>query len=217
MDYNAAQKVDYFIANSEHVAKRIKKYYGRESTVIYPGVSIGKFSPSNKAGKYYLVLGRQVAYKRLDLAVDAFNELGLPLVVAGTGEEIGRQKLRSKDNIKYLGRVPDAKLNELYAGAKAVIFPGEEDFGIVPVEAQAAGRPVIAYGKGGVLETVVDGQTGLLFKNQTAQALIGAVKKCEQMTFSPAVCRKQAVQFDEAVFMKNIKKFVTTHQKKREK
>lgn len=217
MDYKAAQKVDYYIANSRHVAARIKKYYHRDSTVIYPGVSIDKFKPSNKEGEYYLVVGRQVAYKRLDLAVDAFNELGLPLIVAGAGEEIAKQKQRSKANISFLGRVSDEELIRLYAGAKAVLFPGEEDFGIVPVEAMASGRPVIAYGKGGVLETVVDGKTGIIFNDQTAAGLIEAVKKCEGMKFDAGECRTQAEKFDEKVFKQKIKKFVDSHLEKREK
>lgn len=208
MDYRAAQKVDFYIANSRNVATRIQKYYHRDSVVIYPGVAVKNFKVSGEPGRYYLVLGRQVAYKRLDLAVDAFNDLGLPLVVAGTGEDIARQKLRSKDNITYLGRVPDEDLAALYAGAKGLIFPGEEDFGIVPVEAMAAGRPVIAYGRGGILETVVDGKTGLFFHEQSVGALVAAVKKAEGTKFDPMVCRAQAEKFDESIFKQKMNKFV---------
>jgi glycosyltransferase involved in cell wall biosynthesis len=208
MDYKAAQKVDAFIGNSNTVSDRIKRYYNREATTIYPGVEVDRYKVSTKPGKHYLIVGRQVAYKRLDLAVEAFNELGLPLVVVGEGEEITVQKPRSKSNIKYVGRVPDAEKVKLYEEATAFIFPGEEDFGIVNVEAQAAGRPVIAYGKGGATETVVEGVTGTFFSHQTPESLAEAVKRFEGMKFDPHTIRKHAENFSVDIFKKRLGEFV---------
>jgi glycosyltransferase involved in cell wall biosynthesis len=217
MDYRAAQKVDYFIANSANVQARIKQYYHRDSAVIYPPVATQRFKTPHHAKDYYLIVGRQVAYKRLDLAVDAFNQLGLPLKVAGVGEEVARQQPRSNANIEYLGRVSDAELTKLYAGAKAFIFPPEEDFGITPVEAMAAGCPVVAYAKGGALEYVVEGETGTFFAEQTPASLIEAIKRCEKLTFSDAKLRAHAATFDQSVFIKKIKKFVDDRVKEHEK
>jgi glycosyltransferase involved in cell wall biosynthesis len=210
MDYQAAQKVDYFIANSKNVQQRIKKYYNRDSVVIYPPIDISRFKVATGEGEYYLVIGRQVAYKRLDLAVEVFNELGTPLVVAGVGEEIKRQQPKSKSNIKYVGRVTEADVPELYAKAKALIFPAEEDFGLVPVEAMASGRPVIAYAKGGALETVVDGVTGVLFKDQTKGSLLEAIKRAERIKFDRQVIRQHTQQFDKSYFEQQIRAFVSS-------
>lgn len=208
MDFAAAQRVDLFIANSKHVQARIKTYYKKDSVVIYPPVAVETIPLSRTHSDYYLIVGRQVAYKRLDLAVDAFNELGLPLKVSGVGEEIARQKPRSKDNIEYLGRVGDAELVELYGNAKAFIFPAEEDFGIVPVEAMAAGTPVIAYGEGGLLESVIEGKTGVFFDKQTPSDLIRAVKRFESMSFDRDAIRRQAEKFSEKRFRTEVKDFV---------
>jgi glycosyltransferase involved in cell wall biosynthesis len=208
MDYQAAQRVNFFIANSKNVQARIRKYYNRDSTVIYPPVNTDRFRAATGSGEYYLVFGRQVAYKRLDLAIDAFNKLGLPLVVAGSGEEMAKQQARAKSNINFLGRVPDNDLPELYSRAIALVFPAEEDFGIVPVEAMACGRPVIAYGKGGALESVVDGQTGVFFKDQSAQALVEAVERFRNMNFDTAAIRRRAEQFSAERFKREMKKFV---------
>lgn len=204
MDYKGAQRVGVYIANSENVQKRISTYYRRQSTVIYPPVATKHFPLSTKHGDYYLIVGRQVAYKRLDLAIDAFNELGLPLKISGVGEEISKQQPRAKANIEFLGRVPDADLADLYGKAKGFIFPAEEDFGIVPVEAMASGTPVIAYGQGGLLESVVDGVTGIFFKEQTVKGLVEAVKRFEKMKFDPEKVHHQAEKFDEAVFRRKI-------------
>ena len=211
MDYKAAQRVDLFIANSMHVQKRIATYYKRQSTVIYPPVSVERFSLSTERGDYYLIVGRQVAYKRLDLAVDAFNELGLPLKVSGVGEEIAKQKPRAKSNIEFLGRVGDEQLADLYAGAKGFIFPAEEDFGIVPVEAMASGTPVIAYGEGGVLETVIDGKTGIFFHEKSALALVEAIKRFEKMKFDPSFIRKHALTFGDTVYRRKMESYVDEH------
>ncbi len=208
-DYNMAQKVDLFVTQSEYIRQRIKKYYNRDSVVIHPPTNTALFINLKKEpGDYYLIVGRQVAYKRLDLAVDAFNELGLPLVVAGAGEEIPAQKPRAKANIDFRGFVPDSELPQLYANAKAVLYPQEEDYGLVPVEAQAAGTPVIAYGKGGASETVVDGTTGVLFNEQTSTGLVEAILRFQKLKFDPKVLREHAKKFDEEVFKKKIREFV---------
>ncbi len=209
IDYTAAQKVDVFVANSKHIQKRIKTYYHRDSTVIYPPVDTTGFEQlKREVGVYYLIIGRQVAAKRLDLAVDAFNELGLPLKIAGVGEEITRQKPRAKANIEFLGRVSEDERNRLLLGAKGFIFPPEEDFGITPVEALAAGTPVIAYGKGGALEYIKDGINGALFTEQTSKALVNAVKRFENLTFEEKAIRSSARPFDTAVFRSEMAKFV---------
>jgi glycosyltransferase involved in cell wall biosynthesis len=171
-------------------------------------VAIEQFPVSEQHGDYYLIVGRQVAYKRLDLAVDAFNALGLPLKVSGTGEAIAVQQARAQPNIEFLGRIPDDQLAALYGGAKGFIFPAEEDFGIVPIEAMASGTPVIAYGEGGALESVVEGTTGTFFKEKTPQSLIEAVRRFEGMTFDPHVIRAQAEKFSENVFRDNVRAFV---------
>ncbi len=161
-DYKAAQGVNVFVANSRYIQDRIKKYYHRDSTVIYPPIVTERLAEMPSGSRdYYLIVGRQVASKRLDVAVDAFNELGLTLKVAGAGEEIDRQKPRAKANIEFLGRVSDEERDRLFAGAKGFVFPPEEDFGLVPLEAMAAGTPVIAYDAGGAPEYVTDGETGV--------------------------------------------------------
>jgi glycosyltransferase involved in cell wall biosynthesis len=208
LDFWGAQRVDSYVANSKFVQARIEKYYKRSSTVIYPPVGIDRFSAPKQPGDYYLIVGRQVAYKRLDLAIDAFNQLGLPLKVSGTGEEIVRQQPRAKANIEFLGRVPDDQIGALFAGAKGLVFPAQEDFGIVPVEAMASGTPVIAYGEGGALESVVEGVTGTLFREKTPQSLIEAVQRFQTMTFDAGAIRAQAQKFGEQAFQDNIRAFV---------
>ncbi len=210
IDYRAAQLVDVFVANSRHIQQRIKTYYHRDSTVIYPPIATEKLLARPRTGPrdYYVIIGRQVASKRLDIAVDAFNRLGLPLKVAGAGEEIARQEPRAQSNIEFLGRVSDEERDQLLSGAKAFIFPPEEDFGIVPLEAMAAGCPVIAYGSGGAPEYVIDGETGVLFNEQTADALIAAVRNSETRAFDEGVIRSKAKEFDEVLFRRHMREFV---------
>lgn len=207
-DNVSADRVDYFIANSENVAKRIWKHYRRESVVIHPPVRCKLFNISDVDEDYFLIVSRLVEYKRIDLAVQAFNELGLPLVIIGDGAERSKLQNMAKDNIKFLGRQPDDVIKEYYSKCRAFIFPGEEDFGITPLEAQASGRPVIAYGKGGALETVVDKQTGMFFKEQTVKSLKDSVSEFQSISFDKQAIRTHAEKFDEEVFKDKIETFI---------
>ncbi|MDK0954336.1 glycosyltransferase family 4 protein [Clostridium perfringens] len=207
-DVSSSNRVDYFIANSENVAKRIWKHYKRESVVIHPPVRCNLFEVGNVDEDYFLVLSRLVEYKRIDLAVKAFNKLGLPLVIIGDGPEREKLEKMAGDNIKFLGRQPDSLIKEYYSKCRAFIFPGEEDFWITPLEAQASGRPVIAFGKGGALETVVEGKTGLFFLNQSVDDLVECIKKFENTKFDKFTIRKHAESFDEKIFKEKIENFI---------
>ena len=209
-DQQAAQRVDYFLANSNFVADRIKKYYQRDSQVIYPPVNISDFSVADDLGDYYLLLSRLRPYKRADLAIKAFNALRIPLVIIGAGEEEKYLKKLAKDNIKFVGEVSNQERNRLLSHCRALIHPQEEDFGIAAVEAMASGRPVIAYGKGGGLETVVDGLTGKFFFDQNWEALADTVVRFNYQEFSPQAIRQQAENFDEQIFRDKISKFVNS-------
>lgn len=178
-DYSSSRRVDHFIANSENVARRIRKHYGREADVVFPPVAVEDFYTSDEDGEFYLMIGQLVGYKRADLAVEAFNKMGKRLVIIGEGEQLESLKKVANSNITLLGRQPFKVIQDHYARCKALIFPGEEDFGIVPVEAMAAGRPVIAYAEGGALETVKDGETGIYFNEQSTESLIAAVERLE--------------------------------------
>ncbi|MEL6416747.1 MAG: glycosyltransferase, partial [Pseudomonadota bacterium] len=180
-DVTSAARVDQFIANSNFVARRIRKFYRRDSEVVFPPVAVSEFAQARQAGpgEYYLAAGEMVGYKRFDLVVDAFTKLGAPLVVVGEGEQMKALQQRAGQNVKFVGRVKFSELKQRFGECKALVFPGEEDFGMIPVEVMAAGRPVIAYGKGGALDTVVDGKTGILFGEQTVDSLIDAVSRFE--------------------------------------
>ncbi|MBU4332744.1 glycosyltransferase [Patescibacteria group bacterium] len=207
-DYQAAQRVDNFIANSCNVQKRIKKYYRRESDVIYPPVEVEHFKIADELGKYYLIGGRLVSYKRFDLAIKAFNKLGIPLKIFGTGPEEEKLRKMAKNNIEFLGQVSDNKKAELYSRALGFIHPHEEDFGITAVESMAAGRPVIAYKKGGALETVIDGETGVFFEEQEWEALADAVIRFEPSNFDPVKIREHALGFGKDRFKREMVEFV---------
>lgn len=207
-DVASSNRVDYFIANSTEVQKRIKKHYKRDSIVINPPVRCNMFNISQTDGDYYLVLSRLVAYKRFDLAVQACSQLGKKLVVIGEGPEKEKLEKIANENVTFLGRQPDDVVKKYMSECKALLFPGEEDFGIVPVEAQSCGRPVIAYGKAGVLDSVIDGKTGVFFKEQTVESLKEAINKFETMKFNKEEIRKHALEFDENVFQEKIRKFV---------
>ncbi len=207
-DATSAMRVDYFIANSQNVANRIKKFYGREATVINPPIDTEYFTPGKENGDFYLCVSRLVKYKRIDLAVQACNKLGLPLVVVGQGAEYAYLKSIAGPTVKIMGRQPDEVIREQYRKCKAFIFPGEEDFGMTPLEVQACGRPVIAYGKGGALETVIDSETGVFFNYQTVESLMAAIHKFEKICFEKQKCREQAERFSTQIFMQKMKKFI---------
>jgi glycosyltransferase involved in cell wall biosynthesis len=204
-DRVAADRVDFFIANSDTTAKRIKKYYSTESRIINPPVDLQRFAGNSIAGEYYLVIGRQIAYKRTDLVVEAFNQLDRPLKIIGDGPELSKLKSMAKSsNIEFLGFVSDEEAAKQLLGCKALIFPQEEDFGIVPVEAMAAGKPVVAYGIGGGGESVIDGTTGVLFFEQSPTALIEAINRLENLSISSEACRNRAEKFGEGEFHQQI-------------
>lgn len=212
-DRLAADRVDHFIAISDEVRRRIAKVYRREATIIYPPVNVSRFEPSNRVDDYYLFVGRLVPYRRLDVLIEAFNAMGRPLVIAGSGRDRERLEALAGPTIRFLGYVPDADLPDLLARCRAFIWPGEEDFGISPLQANAAGRPVIAYAAGGSLETVITGPgpmaTGSLFAEQSVAAIIEAVESFDPLAVSPAAVRRHAEQFDTAVFKRRIDEFVT--------
>jgi glycosyltransferase involved in cell wall biosynthesis len=208
-DAVSADRADYFIANSVNVAKRIRKHYRRESTVIHAPVQSKYYTNlSDINEEYFLVVSRLVSYKKIDLAVQAFNEMKLPLVVIGDGPQFEQLRKSAGPSVTMLGRQPDEVVMEYFSKCRALIYPGEEDFGITPVEVQASGRPVIAYGRGGALETVADGRTGVLFGEQTVRSLIGAVERFGGMTFERAVITENAKPFSEDIFKQKIKDFV---------
>lgn len=208
-DRAAVDRVDHFIAISREIQERIRQYYGRASTLIYPPVDVGRFAPSGRApGDYYLAGGRLIPYKRVDLAVQAFNRLGLPLLIYGDGRDRSSLQAMAGPNVTLLGRVTAEELVDLVQHCRAFIFPGLEDFGIAPLEAQAAGRPVIAYAGGGALDTIIHGETGLLFAEQTVEALVDAVQRCEDSHFSAAACRRNAERFAVERFRRELMNFV---------
>lgn len=209
-DEVSSRRVDAFIANSRVVARRIRKRYGKQATIINPPVNTKLYSPRSDGthGDYFLVVSRMIPYKRLDIVIDAFTKLKLPLKVVGSGRQEAELKARAGPNIEFTGPVGDARLKELYAGCRAFIFPGEEDFGITPLEAQASGRPVIAYGAGGALETVVQGVTGEFFGTQTAECLAETVSRFDERRYDPQTIRKHAESFDIEVFKGKIAAFI---------
>jgi glycosyltransferase involved in cell wall biosynthesis len=207
-DRISADRVDHFVAISSATAARIAKYYRRESSIIYPPAPVRAISPSKASEDFFLLVSRLMPYKRVDLAVQAFNQLGLPLRIVGSGPEEGELRRQSKRNIQFLGSVGDSQLADCYSRCRALVFPAIEDFGIVMVEAQAYGKPVIAFSGGGASEIVVDGETGILFPEQTPAALDSAVQDFDQMTFDPDRIRQHALKFDESEFRNRILSFV---------
>jgi len=208
-DVSSSTRVDYFIANSRHVAARIKRYYDREADVIYPPVDTEMFRCAKGKGDYYLIVSSFAPYKRLELAIDAFNRLKLPLKVVGKGQDEKKLKGMAGECVEFLGWKSDEELKKFYRGCRALIFPGEEDFGIVPVEAMACGRPVIAYGRGGIRESVIPLNptdemvcnnkypTGVFFYEQTVDSLVEAI----------SIFEKNQAQFDSDEINKNVQRF----------
>ena len=210
-DRQAAARVTHFIANSAFVRDRIRDHYGREAEIIHPPVTLDEFTVADRpAENFHLIVSQLTPYKRVDIAVEAFNLLGKQLVIIGEGSERRRLEAMAGKNVILLGAQPFSVLKDHYRRCRALVFPGIEDFGIVPLEAQASGRPVIAYGKGGALETVVPGVTGLFFPEQTPERLIEAVEKFEAMPdrFEPAACRQQAEKFSSSQFRHELTTFL---------
>lgn len=209
-DLETSSGVDHFVAISKHIQKRIKRCYGREAAVIYPPVDTEFFTVdgSGKKEDFYLIVSALVPYKRVDIAVQAFNRSGRKLVVIGDGPEKESLRRAAKPNIQFIGWQPNKILREHYRKARALIFPGEEDFGIVPVESQACGTPVIAYAQGGALETICANKTGLFFNEPTAPSLEQAIGRFETMNWSPETARQNALGFSRERFKNEMKNFI---------
>jgi glycosyltransferase involved in cell wall biosynthesis len=227
-DRVSADRVDRFVAISRVVAERIRKFYGRESTIIHPPVATGGFrvlDPEERAAAAregrdaYLVVSRLAPYKRIDVAVEAFNQLRRPLVVIGDGRDLARLRRLAGPTIRFLGRVSDDEVRRWLASCRALIWPGEEDFGMVPVEALASGRPVVAYGAGGALEILEEGISGMFFAPQVPEALAAAVLRAEQIRWDPERLRARAARFDTQVFRSTFRDFAAAayaeHQEQR--
>ncbi len=204
-DSHSAQRVDHFIANSHFVANRISKYYQREATVVYPPVDTEAFDPSLPREPFHLVLSELTPYKRIDLAVSAYSRLSKPLIVIGDGSERKNLEAIASDCVKFVGRLPFLQVKRRLETCEAFVFPGIEDFGITPVEAQAAGAPVIAFRAGGALETVVEGKTGVFFDEQTTESLADAVKRMAPSCFPIASLRTHAETFSQAAFRHSLR------------
>jgi glycosyltransferase involved in cell wall biosynthesis len=203
-EVSASRRVSTFIAISLEVQQRIKAHYGRESEIIYPPVRVEDFAVSQRSDDFYLIVSRLLPYKRIDLAIQTFNELGLPLVIAGTGRDDARLRRMAGSNVKLMGWVDDATRRDLLSRCKAFVFPGLEDFGIAPIHALACGKPVIAYARGGALDTVIDGITGVLFDRQAISSLTQAVTRLAGLTFKPDEIRAHAEKFSTARFKKEL-------------
>ena len=208
-DQLAAQRVDSFFGNSRNIVGRIGKFYRRPADVLYPPVETGRFHvEAAPSADYLLAVSRLLPYKKVDLAIRACNLLKTKLKVVGTGPDLERLRALAGPTVEVLGRVPDGQVETLFAHCRAFLFPGEEDFGIAPVEAMAAGRPVIAYAAGGALETVIDGETGLLFREPTAESLADAIARLDTLTFDPQKLRVHAERFDTAAFESRLQQLV---------
>jgi len=209
-DFLASKRVDKYIANSDHVRKRINKYYRKGAEIVYPPVNISRFKVSNKCADYFLIVSRLSPYKRVDLAVELFNKVQRKLVVIGDGSHLAHLQRIAGPTVEMMGAQNDEVVTKYLENCRGVIFPGEDDFGIFPVEAMACGKPVIAFGKGGALETVIPGKTGEFFYDATVDSLEDALGRvmADYGRYKPEFCRKQAERFSEAKFKKNIKKVV---------
>ncbi len=209
-DYFASKRVDTYLTLSRYVSKRIRKYYQRDALIIPPPVDVDRFAVATSDSGYFLIVSRLVPYKRIDIAIDACERLGLPLLIAGTGPEEAMLRRRARRSTTFLGFVPDADLPRLYAGARALLFPQEEDFGITPLEAAATGKPTIAYRGGGALETIIEGKTGAFFEAQTTESLQDSLKLFAKMQWDPAAIRAHALQFSRESFLRHLRETVHT-------
>ncbi len=209
-DQTSAMRVDHFIANSPVVAERIAKFYRRDAVVIPPPVEASRFlfDPAIEPEDYYLIVSRFMPYKRIDLAIEACNRLQLPLVIIGGGRDEARLRKMAGPTIRFLGRLSDTEVLHYYARCRALILPGEEDFGITPLEAQASGRPVIAYGAGGALASVIDGVTGRFFAEQTADSLAATLATFDERAFDAHAIRNHALEFDKPRFHRRMLQFI---------
>lgn len=210
-DVRTADRVHHYIANSRNVQERISRIYHRESEVIYPPVDVDRYTVLDRPREFALVVSALVPYKRVDLAVESFNRSGKRLVIVGKGPDLDRLRAVARPNVEFLGWRSDEDLATLYQQASALIFPGEEDFGIVPLEATASGTPVVAYGKGGALETVIDGVTGVFFKDQTMDSLDDAISRAGSIAWNAGRMREQALGFSRAVYRRRMIESLRTH------
>jgi len=207
-DLRASQQPNYYIANSRLVAERIRKIYGREAFVIPPPIEVNRFHMSNDIQDYYLILSRLMPYKRIDLAIEACKRMNRRLIIIGDGPDRARLEKLADDRIEFLGRQPDQIVNYYAARCRALLFPGEEDFGMAPLEANAAGRPVIAYRGGGAVETIEEGKTGLFFDQPNSRSLSTAIEQFEAMIWSQILLRRHAEKFDRNVFAFRVLQFL---------
>ena len=200
VDKTAADQPDYYIANSTAVAKRIREFYGRNAVVVHPPVDVRRFSISPEIDDYFLIVSRLVSYKRIEVAIEACNRLGKRLLIVGDGPDRQRLSRLAGPTVELLGRTPDSEVDRLLSRCQALIFPGEEDFGMVPIEANGSGRPVIALAAGGALETVVDGVTGILYPTSTPESLMQAIERFDSLGWDSHALRAHAMKFDVAIF-----------------
>ncbi len=207
-DRRTAQRAQHLVCNSQTTKRRIRDAWDRDAYVINPPVNTEQFQPEGEPEDYFLVVCTLNPYKRVDVAVEAFNRLGLPLVVVGDGPQFEVLKDRASENVRFAGKVPDEEIASLYAHCRGFVMPQEEDFGIAPLEAQACGRPVLAYQAGGALETVIDGETGVFFDQQTPESLIDAVDRFERIQFDPQRCRENAQSFSIDSFKRKLGDYV---------
>lgn len=205
VDIVKTRRIDHVIANSQNMVNQIRQIYGIEAALAYPPVAVDQFSIAKSFGDYYLYAGRLISHKRADLAIQACNRLKRRLIVAGDGLERATLEKLGGEAVEFVGRVSDERLKQLYSHCRALLFPNEEDFGMIPVEVQASGRPVIAYRAGGALETILENQTGVFFDDQSVESLCDAIITFEQMKFDPELIRANAMRFDQAVFAEKIR------------
>jgi len=207
-DIRKTQEIGHLVTNSKNISSQIERIYHRQAEVIYPPVDVNSYSISSTPGDYYLYAGRLISHERADIVINACKKLNRKLIIAGDGLEREKLQALAGPDVVFTGRVTDQEMRHLYAKCRALLFPSDEDFGLIPVEAQACGRPVIAYRSGGALETIIDGETGLLFDKQNESSLIEAIQQFEKMNFNPERSRENAMIFDTSVFRKRFLNYI---------